>query len=318
MITVIGSLNMDLVVTAKRAPEQGETVAGLSFDQFPGGKGANQALAAARSGTETALAGRVGRDAFGQALIQALSRDSLDLSALEEVAEAPTGIAAITVDEAGHNRIVVVPGANGTFSASQMEAFRPLLAASNVLLLQFEIPMDAVEAAIVLAREEGTFCMVNPAPAEPLADHLYPLIDLLTPNETELSLLTGESDWRLGGRKLIARGLETLVVTLGAQGSLAMKAGTQQLTPAYRVKMVDSTAAGDCFNGSLAAGIDAMMGAKAPGRQRFKPSLQDLAPALDRASRAAAMSVTRRGAQPSIPLAEEIDNFDAWYPLHRL
>lgn len=323
MVTLIGSLNMDLVVTADRAPREGETVTGSSFSQFPGGKGANQAVAAARSGARTVLAGRVGDDAFGDALIRSLARDPLDTSRIEIISGTPTGIASITVDGQGHNRIVVVPGANGTFKAGDMEALRPLIAQSNVLLLQLEIPLEAVERAVAIARQENVYCMVNPAPALALPESLYRQADLLTPNETELGLLaglsiSGASSWSAAAKILLKRGLPALVITLGEKGSLALDNESDLHLPAYQVKMLDSTAAGDCFNGALAAEIDAMIGTggKSSSRVFFTPA--QLAPAIDRATRAAAISVTRRGAQPSIPWREEVDRFDGWFEKHRL
>ena len=322
MITVIGSLNMDLVVTADRAPEEGETVTGSGFAQYPGGKGANQAVAAARSGAITVMAGRVGRDSFGDALISSLARDPIDTSSIEKISGVPTGTAAITVDRRGQNRIVVVPGANGTYTAEDMEHLRPLIARSNVLLLQLEIPVEAVERAVVIAREENVYCMVNPAPAADLSRSFYRQVDLLTPNESELGLLAGmptevPAAWRTAGHRLLDLGLQTLLVTLGVDGSLAMDSQSELHLPAYKVKMLDSTAAGDCFNGALAAGIDALVEARGRTRDRLVLTPGDLAPMIDRATRAAAMSVTRQGAQPSIPWREEVDGFDSWYPQHR-
>lgn len=323
MITVIGSLNMDLVVTTDRAPEEGETVTGSGFFQFPGGKGANQAVASARSGAKTAMAGRVGKDAFGQALVSSLARDPIDTTRIEMTNGLATGMAAITVDRQGHNRIVVVPGANGSLTAGHMEALRPLIAQSNVLLLQLEIPFEAVEKAVSLARQENVYCMVNPAPAMTLPHSFYHQVDLLTPNESELGLLAGMAsqtpeDWRAAGRVLLDRGLQTLVVTLGGEGCLAMDGQNELHLPAYRVRMVDSTAAGDCFNGALAAAIDAMIEARGKTARRTVFSPMDLAAALDRATRAAAISVTRQGAQPSIPWQKEVDHFDGWFEKHRL
>lgn len=323
MITVIGSLNMDLVVTTDRAPEAGETVPGQTFSQYPGGKGANQSVAAARSGAVTAMAGRVGRDLFGDALLRALSQDPLDLSAVEQLADHPTGTATITVDRQGQNRIVVVAGANGTFKPEEMERFRPLIARSHVLLCQLEIPLGAVAKALEIAREEGVFCLVNPAPALPLPDVFYRQVDLLTPNASELELLAGmtledEADWREAGRILMEKGLGTLIVTLGETGCLLMDGQTVSRFPAYRVKAVDTTAAGDCFNGVLAAELDALIEEEGRGKPARRFTGATLAPAIDRAMRASAMSVTRKGAQPSLPWRHEIDDFDDWYRTHRL
>lgn len=323
MITIIGSINMDLVVNTQRAPEQGETVTGDDFHQIPGGKGANQAVAAARDGAATVMAGRVGNDAFGNILIETLGQDPIDTSFIEKVSDTSTGVAQIIVDQQGHNRIVVVPGANGCFTADDMDALRPLIARSNVLLLQLEIPLEAVERALVIAREERVFSILNPAPAVSLPSSIYQNADLMTPNETELLLL---SDWPKqdtsafdrAGAVLLERGLSTLVVTLGEQGSLLINNKGNARFTAYRVAMVDSTAAGDCFNGVLAAGIDRLIEARKDRLYPFIPSIDELAPIIDRATRAAAISVTRRGAQPSIPKAHETDAFDSWYEAHRV
>ena len=323
MITVIGSINMDLVVNTQRAPEQGETVTGDNFHQIPGGKGANQAVAAARDGSTTVMVGRVGNDAFADSLIATLCEAPIDTSFIERIKDISTGVAQITVDQEGHNRIVVVPGANGRFTANDMEALRPLIARSNVLLLQLEIPLEAVERALIIAREEKVFSILNPAPAIPLPPSIYQNTDLMTPNETELLLL---SDWPnqdtsafvQAGAVLLERGLSTLVVTLGEQGSLLINHKGNAHFAAYRVAMVDSTAAGDCFNGVLAAGIDRLIEARKDSLYPFIPSIDELAPIIDRATRAAAISVPRRGAQPSIPKAHETDAVDSWYEAHRV
>ena len=318
MITVIGSLNMDLVIKAERAPQAGETLIADSFQEIPGGKGANQAVAAAREGAQTFMAGRVGQDAFGQSLLQSLAQDPIDITYIEKVPGLSTGIASITVDQAGQNRILVVSGANGSLEASDIQALRPLIARSHVLLLQLEIPMEAVEEALILAREEAVFSILNPAPALALPPSFYHLVNLMTPNESELAQLSGlpvssREQVDQAGRQLLERGLENLVITLGQDGALAMNLQGKLHFPAYRVRVEDSTAAGDCFNGVLAAGIDRLIQARADGPKTFIHSLEDLAPIIDRASRAAALSVTRPGAQPSLPWAQEVDDFDSWY-----
>lgn len=318
MITVIGSMNMDLVVKTERAPEAGETLTGDSFQLIPGGKGANQAVAAAREGGATSMAGRVGDDSFGQALLQSLAQDPIDTRQVQVMAGLSTGVASITVDQQGQNRILVIPGANGSFIAPDIEALRPLIASSHVLLLQLEIPLEAVEKALRIAQEEGVYSILNPAPAVPLPPSFYPMARMMTPNETELALLSGlevtsELQEQEAGRTLLDRGLENLVITLGARGSLLMNRQGQAYFPAYRVPVVDSTAAGDCFNGVLAAGIDRLIGSRQAGKGPFVPSLEDLAPLIDRASRAAAIAVTRKGAQPSLPWARETDDFNKWH-----
>ena len=260
MITVIGSINMDLVVTAKRAPDMGETVMGTSWTQIPGGKGANQAVAAARSGGETWMVGRLGKDAFGNTLLESLKHDPLHIDHVEIHENAPTGIAAIVVDASGRNRITVISGANYTIHADDIDRLRPLIARSSVLLMQLEIPLDAVERALIIAKEEHTFSILNPAPATELPDHFYRLANLMTPNESELAILSGcptqtESEWIAACRVLLDRGLSSIIVTLGDKGAFYMDQNTERKYPVYRVTAVDTTAAGDSFNGTLASEI---------------------------------------------------------------
>lgn len=322
MITVIGSINMDLVVTADKAPEAGETVMGTGFRQIPGGKGANQAVAAARSGAETAMVGRVGRDSFGETILRGLREDLSDTSHIQRMDGVPTGIAAILVDGKGQNRITVVSGANFTFTADDIDAIRPLIARSHVLLLQLEIPLEAVFRALVVAKEEGVCSILNPAPAIELPPAIYGCVDLLTPNESELSILTGlpagTRPQRIeAARKLIGLGLPSLIVTLGSEGSLSInQTGEIRHVPAYPVDALDTTAAGDCFNGALACQIDRMIAESGQRTSRFVPTPEQLAVAIDFATKASAISVTRAGAQPSLPYRREIDAFDAWYSLH--
>lgn len=387
MITVIGSINMDLVVSAKRAPDMGETVMGTSWTQIPGGKGANQAVAAARSGGETWMVGRLGQDAFGSTLLESLKRDPLHIDHIEMREDAPTGIAAIIVDASGRNRITVISGANYTIHSEDVERLRPLIARSSVLLMQLEIPLDAVERALVIAKEEQTFSILNPAPATELPDHFYQLADLMTPNESELAVLSGcptqtENEWIAACRVLLDRGLPAVLVTLGEKGSFFIDQNIKRSFPAYHVTAVDTTAAGDSFNGTFAceidrflksnyakcggvnvndgaavcADVDTSISAKkraavdtaayakqytamhamhteedAGTRDENSTALNDasntfsalriprdiLDRAVDRATRAAAITVTREGAQPSLPTASEIDNFDTWYENHK-
>lgn len=335
MITVIGSINMDLVVTAKRAPDMGETVMGTSWTQIPGGKGANQAVAAARSGGETWMVGRLGQDAFGNTLLESLKRDPLHIDHIEIHEDAPTGIAAIVVDSSGRNRITVISGANYTIHADDINRLRPLIARSSVLLMQLEIPLDAVERALIIAKEEHTFSILNPAPATELPDRFYRLADLMTPNESELAILSGcptqtEGEWIAACRVLLDRGLSSILVTLGDKGAFYMDQKTKRTYPAYSVSAVDTTAAGDSFNGTLAGEIARYLKKNSTKYSGESPSLTDtsgfspsfqipydiLDRAVDRATRAAAITVTRKGAQPSLPTAQEIDDFDMWYETH--
>ncbi len=320
MITVIGSINMDLVVTTDRAPDAGETVLGNNFQQIFGGKGANQAVAAVRCGARTTMVGRVGDDSFGDVILKGLKREFGDGAAIEIIDGVPTGIAVILVDAKGQNRIAVISGANHTFNAESIEALRPVIARSRVLLLQLEIPIDAVCRALAIAREEGVFTILNPAPAADLPPEIYRDIDLLTPNESELSLLTGlptgtRPQQIEAAHELHRRGVKSLIVTLGSYGSLCIdcEKNIKQI-PAYRVNAVDTTAAGDCFNGALACEIDRMI--EECNTEILIPSMNEIVQAIEFATKAAAISVTRVGAQPSLPYRREVDNFDDWFRAH--
>ncbi|MDR7436940.1 MAG: ribokinase [Armatimonadota bacterium] len=297
-IAVVGSANMDLVVTAPRLPQVGETVIGGTFATFPGGKGANQAVAAARLGASVAMVGRVGADAFGRALRDGLAAEGVDVRHLREDPQASTGVALITVDQAGRNTIVVASGANMRVSADDVEAARDVLAASQVVLLQLEVPVPVVLHAARLASEAGCRVILDPAPApaDPLPESLYRLLTVINPNEVEARALTGVDPADADGARraadtLLARGCRAAVIKLGERGSYVAAEGVRELAPAVPVQAVDTTAAGDAFAAALAVAL-------AEGR--------DLRGAVRFATVAAAVSVTRAGAQPSMPRREEV------------
>jgi ribokinase len=291
MIAVLGSANMDLVVTVDRAPGRGETVTGRTYDTVPGGKGANQALAAARAGGRVAFLGAVGDDEFGRRIAALLAGDGVDVSGLV-ASDQPTGTAHITVDGDGDNSIVVVPGANGTVTVLT-DAHRAAIDAAELLLLQLELPLALVTEAAVYARSRGVRVVLTPAPAVPLPPSLLSTVDLLLPNEHEAALLAGVGDPADAARSLAAHGGD-VVVTLGSRGALWVSGESSTEVPAYLVDAVDTTAAGDTFAGVLAVGL-------AEGLDR--PA------ALRRASAAAALSVQRPGASSSMPYGAEIDAF---------
>lgn len=275
-VCVVGSANLDLVVRASRLPRPGETVIGHDYREYPGGKGLNQAIAAARAGARTAFVGAVGGDGAGAHLREVLAHDSVDTSSLATSAEA-TGRALITVSEEGENVIVVAPGANGEVTAASVPPCR-------VILAQLEVPMATVGAAFTAARRLGALTILNPAPALEVPDDVLGLTDILVPNEGEAA--------RLGGiERLVARGVATIIVTRGAHGiDLVVPTGRQHLA-AHPVTPIDTTGAGDTFCGYLAA------------RLGQGESLDD---ALRRAIVAAAISTTRLGASTSIPTAAEV------------
>ncbi|HLK58996.1 MAG TPA: ribokinase [Chthonomonadaceae bacterium] len=299
-IVVIGSANQDLVVRTEHIPAPGETVLGGAFVMPPGGKGANQAVAAARLGAEVRFVGRLGQDAFGDALREAMEASGILPDHIRRDPEHPTGVALIGVDTQGQNAIIVAPGANHQLSIADIEAARDSIAAADAVVLQLEIPLETVVYAVGLARSVGTRVLLNPAPVrhtDPLPGDLLRQVDVLTPNEHEAANLLGHAtpeglDWAEVAKTLLQKGVGAVVITLGSEGCLVATDGTLERLPALPVPPVDTTAAGDCFTGALAVAL-------AEGK--------DLTTAARFATRAAALSVTRMGAQPSLPTRAEID-----------
>lgn len=293
-VLVVGSLNMDLVVSVPRHPRPGETLLGGAFQTFPGGKGANQAVAAARLGAPVRMIGRVGADKFGAALLETIQADGVDARFVQQDAQAASGVALITVSADGQNTIVVAAGANGRLSAADVQAAEEAFAGAAVVVLQLEVPLPAVEAAALLGRKHGAAVVLNPAPAQPLGAELLALADYLVPNQTELELLSGEPDLERGIGVLLGRGVRNLVVTLGERGARWVSAAGSVDVPAFAVRAVDTVAAGDAFVGAFAAAL-------AEGRP-----VQD---ALLRGNAAGALAVTRAGAQPSLPARAGLEAF---------
>ncbi|WP_341678375.1 ribokinase [Niveibacterium sp. SC-1] len=295
-VVVVGSLNMDLVMRSARVPVAGETLNGHGFATMPGGKGANQALACARLGATVQMIGRVGRDAFGEALRRGLAQDGIDVSAVLEQSDAVSGVAMILVEDSGQNRIILAPGANASLGAAELDAEAARIAAAALLVLQLEVPMPAVVRAIAHARAASVPVLLNPAPAFELPSSLWPAIDILVPNESEAQALTGvtvtdPASAFQAGRVLRAKGVGCVLITLGAQGVAIVDAQGERHMAARAVRAVDTTAAGDTFIGGLVAGL-------LEGRSL------DAAAALGQA--ASAICVTRAGAQPSIPYRREL------------
>ena len=299
-VVVFGSLNMDLVARVPRMPAPGETLAGRSFLANPGGKGANQAVACARQGAHVELVGRVGDDGFAATLRAALAAQAVDAGGVATVSGAATGTAMIFVDDAAQNCIAVIAGANAHVSCDDARALRPRLHEAALLLLQLEVPVDAVLHAAAVARASGCRVLLNPAPARPLPEALWPLLDILVLNESEACLLTGmpqvTRDTAVqAAATLRSRGPRDVLVTLGAEGVVwAGEAGAQHFD-ALRVQALDTTAAGDTFIGALAALL--VEGHAMPEAVRH-------------AIRAAALCVTRVGAQASMPTRAEVEAFD--------
>lgn len=297
-IVVVGSLNMDLVVQVAKLPLPGETVFGQTFATYPGGKGANQAVAAAKCGGKVFFAGSVGNDSFGQDLKQALVEAGLEPKFIQTV-QLPTGTALITVASEGKNSIVVVPGANEATSKEQVDYVLNEAGPKGILLVQHEVPAATVHYAIQQAAQLGYVVIVNPAPARLIPTELCPYIDWLTPNETELEVLTGQKvesaqTAQAAAQQLLEAGVKSVLVTLGREGALYMNNNQVIFQKAWTVKAVDTTAAGDAFNGALAVAL---------GEEK------SLTEAFQFASACAALSVTRAGAQPALPWREEIQSF---------
>lgn len=301
LVTVVGSLNTDLVIRAPRLPSPGETVSGGEFATFPGGKGANQAVAAARLGAAVAMVGSVGGDDFGRRLADGLRSDGIDVTHVRVDTEEASGTALITVDPEGQNTIVVAPGANWRLTPEDVAAAETLIARSSIVLLQLEVPMDAVLAAARLAHGHGVRVVLDPAPAPrpPLPRELFRLIDVVNPNEGEALALSGvtvtdEQAAGVAAVHLLEDGARAVVIKLGARGAFLHDGTRGRMVPGIRVDAVDTTAAGDAFAGALAVGL-------AEGK--------DLFAAVRFANTAGALSVTRRGAQPSMPSRAEVDAF---------
>lgn len=291
-VVVVGSSNTDLVVrTGERLPSPGETVLGGDLLTAAGGKGANQAVAAARLGAEVTLVACLGSDHFGDRALACLANEGIDTDWLVRDAEAPSGTALILVNDSGENLIAVAPGANARLTPEHVSRAAPALRAADVLLLQLEVPLETVVAAARIAADAGATVVLDPAPARQLDDGLLRHIDLLTPNVSEAERLVGEritedEDARRVAGVLAARGTAQVVLTRGARGALAHTAEGVFTVPAVPTEVVDTTAAGDCFNGALACAL----GEGASLRE-----------AVEFASRAAALAVSRPGAQPSLP-----------------
>ncbi|MGF6098687.1 ribokinase [Pseudomonas sp. 18175] len=298
-VVVVGSLNMDLVTRASRLPRAGETLVGQTFTTVPGGKGANQAVASARLGADVAMIGCVGTDAYGTQLRNALRVEGIDCQAVSSV-DGSSGVALIVVDDSSQNAIVIVAGANGELTPASLQAFDAVLQAADVVVCQLEVPMDTVGFTLKRGRELGKTVILNPAPASaPLPAEWYASVDYLIPNESEATALSGITvdsldSAKLAATHLIKAGAGKVIITLGSQGALFTDGQAYEHLLAPKVKAVDTTAAGDTFVGGFAAAL-------ASGKSE--------AEAIRFGQVAAALSVTRAGAQPSIPTLHDVQGF---------
>ena len=298
-VCVVGSFMMDMIVRTPRFPRPGETVTGSSLTTLPGGKGFNQAVAAARAGASTAMVGLLGADAFGDAFAVALAQEQIDSTAVSRTAAAGTGVGLPLVDDTGQNAIVIVPQANLAVDAAMIEHFASVIDGAQVVVLQLEIPDDAIVAAATIAHEAHAVVVLNPAPFRTLPAELLPLVDLLTPNEHELAQLAAtigasRSSVAETAMEVARRTGAQLVVTLGEAGALVVDSDGTTPVPAYSVHAIDTVGAGDAFTGNLAAGLAKGM----PIRESAR-----------RANAAAALSVTAVGGAASAPTARQIDAF---------
>ncbi len=295
-ILVVGSANMDMVTTVEHFPQPGETIFGKKFGMYPGGKGANQAVACAKLGGATYFVCKMGRDIFQDKLVQNMIKDGVNLDHLFIDAEMSTGIALITVAANGENEIVVVSGSNMGLTPDEVDSKRYLFQQTKVVLAQLEIPMETVEKTAELTKASGAMFILNPAPARSLSESLLKKVDFLTPNETELEILSGKTvtdvdSVKAAAARLLKKEVKNIIITLGDKGALLVNDNQQQFFPARKVTPVDTTAAGDAFNGALAFSL-------AKG--------EEIASAIQFANQVASFSVTRMGAQNSMPTRKEL------------
>lgn len=290
---------MDLIVKTPRVPALGETILGGDFLMVPGGKGANQAVAAAKLGSRVHFVARLGDDVFGEQSLANFQAERIDTEYVTVTPEVASGVALIAVDADGNNVIVVAPGANGRLGVQDVERARPAIASADVVVAQLEVPIEAVECAAALAHEAGVPFVLDPAPAQVLSKKLLSKVAVLTPNETEAQILTGievrdEESAVEAAERFLDLGVTTVIVTMGSKGYLLANKGWTQFVGALSVQAVDTTAAGDAYTGSLAVAL-----------AQGKP----LADAAQFAARVAALSVTKMGAQPSMPTPQDVEAF---------
>lgn len=298
-LVVLGSVNADHVLQVSSFPRPGETLHGQGYRVIPGGKGANQAVAAARLGADVAFIACVGYDSFGVNIRQAFVKDGINVDAVIVEKSKPTGIAMIQVTPSGENSICISAEANGCLTAARLQPHAQLIRDADMLLMQLEIPLETIISAARIAAKAHTKVVLNPAPAQPLTDDLLKLVDIITPNETEAQQLTGINvsnlaSAQLAADKLHSKGIPLVMITLGSQGAWVSEKGKGEQIKGFRVKAVDTTAAGDTFNGALLTLL--LEGASLADAVRF-------------AHAAAAITVCGAGAQSSIPYREGVDNF---------
>ena len=292
-ILVIGSLNMDLVINTDRMPQAGETIHGKGFAHFPGGKGANQASACARAGGNVKMLGKVGDDAYGDILLKNLSQDGVNINGIE-IEKISTGVAVITVFN-GENSIILDKGANGLVDRDYIDRHIDAIDWADYIIMQYEIPMETVVYVAQIVKSKGKTLIIDPAPMMEAPSELYRMADIILPNETETAQLVGEgNDDEASVKKMYELGCKNVIMTLGKKGSIYYNGENMINQPAYKVKAIDTTGAGDCFTGSMVAAL---------------ASDKTMEEALEFASKASAIAVGRRGAQPSFPWKSEVEKW---------
>lgn len=298
-VLVVGSFVTDLMALCERAPEAGETVHGLSFDSFLGGKGANQAVACKRMGANVTMVGCVGDDVFGERFLNFFSEEGFDISHIKKTSAASTGCSLVTVETSGQNRICMVSGANMYYSANELRNLENLVAQADVVVTQCEMREEIVDELAVLCKKHCKKLILNPAPARKFPDETLSATYLITPNETELGIIVGQElkcddDYISASKIVLSKGVSNVIVTLGSRGSLLVNNETIKLTPSFKVKAVDTVGAGDSFTGSLSAFLDEGM---------------DIVNAIEMSTAVGALSVQKRGAIPSMPTRREVEAF---------
>ncbi|WP_339281703.1 ribokinase [Paenibacillus sp. FSL H8-0282] len=298
-IVVIGSLNMDMVVRTNRSPNAGETLIGQAFALSPGGKGANQAVAAARLGAEVSMIGRVGKDTFGSEMLEIIRNEGIHIEHISVSEHEATGVASIVIEEDGENRIIVVPGANIELTVEDIQALEAVISQAKIIVLQLEMDLAMSEQAIAIAHRKGIPVILNPAPARVLKDEMLAQVSYLTPNETEAGILSGMTvdsaeTAEQAARILLQKGVQNVIVTLGSKGALIVNAEGAKAVPGFPVKAVDTVAAGDSFNGALAQQL--VIG-------------KTMEEAVSFANAVGALAVGKEGAIPSLPQLSEVEQF---------
>ncbi|MFD3158320.1 ribokinase [Haloimpatiens sp. FM7330] len=299
-ICVLGSMNMDMVLKVKNMPKVGETILSKSMEKIPGGKGANQAVAAKRSGAEVYMISKIGCDENGLTLTKELEKDSINTEYIFKDNKEPTGTAIITVNDAGNNSIIVVSGANMTINSEEIKSTEKLINNCDIVISQFETPEDMTIQAFKLAKKHNKITILNPAPAKKIKEELLKYTDIIVPNETEACVLTGIEvkdleTAKLAAEKFIEKGVKWTIITLGDKGAAVISKDTADIVPAYKVDAIDTTAAGDSFIGGFSSKIDV-----------GELTKDNVVQSVEFGNKVSSIAVQREGAQPSIPYLKEV------------